>query len=330
MVVALGCGGSDPTQSAVVEKSVEKSGGPYLGQDPPGLEPVLFAPGTVSTGGHELNISFSRTGDEAFFCATGPTYRLRFILHTRIEDGVWTPPREAPFADPGRIDSYPFLSPDGNRVFFCSSRSNAGGGRYGRHHEMWYVDRVDSTWAEPQKIDFGGDLGGFGTSPSVAAGGNLYFNGGGDATNSDIYVSRFVGGRYTTPENLGPAVNSDAGDFHPYIAPDESFLLFDSQREEGGFGANDLYISRRADDGSWLQAENLGPAVNTAAGDLRPFVTADGKYLFFASSRIPENLLPDGPLKFETIADRLQRPGNGFQDIYWVSAEVLQQFLGSE
>jgi hypothetical protein len=120
----------------------------------------------------------------------------------------------------------------------------------------------------------------------VAANGNLYFNGGRNASNSDIYVSRLVDGRYTTPENLGPGVNSDAGDFHPFIAPDETFLLFDSQREQGSFGGNDLYISRRAEDGSWSDAENLGPAVNTASGDLRPFVTGDGKYLFFASSRV--------------------------------------------
>jgi hypothetical protein len=62
--------------------------------------------------------------------------------------------------------------------------------------------------------------------------------------------------------------------------------LFDSQREQGSFGGNDLYISHRTQDGLWSDAENLGPAVNTASSDLRPFVTGDGKYLFFASSRV--------------------------------------------
>jgi Tol biopolymer transport system component len=286
---------------------------------------VVFAPGIISTGGHELSITFSPDGEELFFCATGPTYRPRFIFHSRLEGGVWTAPREAPFSDPGRTDSYPFVTPDGNRVFFCSSRSSGESGARGRHHEIWFVDRNELQWAEPQKIDFGGDLGGFGTCPSVAANGNLYFNGGRGATGSDIFVSRYVDGRYTTPENLGSAVNSGAGDFHPFIAPDESFLLFDSQREGDSFGGNDLFISVRRADGSWSVAENLGPVVNTPSNDLRPCLTGDGKYLFFASSRIREDLVPDQRLDFESISRALHQPGNGLQDIYWVSSEFLQE-----
>lgn len=326
-IAALGCGGFGSPKHTVVESPTVGLRGPYLGQDPPGAAPVVFAPGIVSTGGQELSITFSPDGKELFFCATGPTYRPRFIFHSRLEGGVWTVPREAPFSDPGRTDSYPFVTPDGNRVFFCSSRPSGENHARGRHHEIWFVDRAGPQWAEPRKIDFGGDLGGFGTAPSVAANGNLYFNGGGHATGSDIFVSRYVDGRYTIPENLGPAVNSDAGDFHPFIAPDESFLLFDSQREGESSGGNDLFISVRRADGSWSVAENLGAVVNTAFDDLRPFVTRDGRYLFFASSRTREDLVPDYPQEFETVGRALHRPGNGLQDIYWVSSEFLQEFL---
>ena len=146
-------------------------------------------------------------------------------------------------------------------------------------------------------------------------------------TGSDIFVSRFDGEFYGVPENLGEAVNSEAGDFHPYIAPDERYILFDSQRKDTGRGSNDLYISVREEDGSWGEAQNLGDAVNSEFGDMRPFVTSDGLYLFFASSRPIARVFPENPIEFEELQNLVNGPGNRLQDIYWVSAEILDEFL---
>jgi hypothetical protein len=300
--------------------------GPYLGQEPPGAEPVLFAPGLVSTGAQELSLCASPDGRELYYFVTGPAYNPRIIMWTRLGASGWTEPSEVEFFSSNRSDSYPFVTPDGEKIFFNSSRSSTGEEAPGHHHEIWVAGRVGEGWGEPRKLDLGGEGTAFGTFPSVAANGNLYFNGGSEASGSDILVSRFDGVGYGLPENLGDAVNSDAGDFHPFIAPDESYLLFDSQREEGG-GANDLYISVRDDDGTWGQAQNLGEVVNTEYGDLRPFVTADGLYLFFASNRPVPAQYPDGPLSYEETAALVDGPGNRMQDIYWVSAEMLDAFI---
>lgn len=190
--------------------------------------------------------------------------------------------------------------------------------------EIWFVERAGNSWSVPQKIDFGGVSGGFGTYPSVAASGNLYFNGRVGSANSAICVSRFENGRYHSPEELGPAVNSEAAEHHPFIAPDESYILFDSQREEDSFGNSDIFISRRQNDGTWSEAKNLGPKVNSSYMEMSSFVSADGNYLFFSSSRPIADLLPVGPLDFEEINRRLNGPGNGLQDIYWVSTKAIQ------
>jgi hypothetical protein len=210
-------------------------------------------------------------------------------------------------------------------VFFCSSRAPAGSGTRGAHQrDFWFVERSGAGWSEAQKVDFGGDLRGIVAFPSVAANGNLYFNGILDTPSSDIYVSRFEDGRYQTPENLGPTVNTGAGNHHPFIAPDESYLLFDSQREEDTYGDFDLFISLRREDGTWSAAKNLGPTVNTPFSEMSPYVSADRKYLFFASSRPAADLLPAGPLTYAAINRRLHHPGNGLKDIYWVSTEAIQ------
>jgi ribosomal protein L24E len=322
---SVACTGGGPQSDTDTLAAAETLTGAFLGQRPPGLEPALFAPGLVSTGWHELSISFSPAADEVFFFATGPAYEPRMILHCRLENGVWSTPREAVFSDPERTDSYPFVTPDGERVFFCSSRASATSGTRGDHHrDFWFVERSGVSWSEPRKVDFGADLQGIVAFPSVAANGNLYFNGILDTPSSDIYVSRFENGRHRTPKNLGPTVNDGAGNHHPFIAPDESYLLFDSEREEDTYGDIDLFVSLRRKDGTWSAAENLGPKVNTPFDEMSPYVSADGKYLFFSSSRPAADLLPAGLLTYEEISRRLHNPGNGLRDIYWVSTEAIQ------
>jgi Tol biopolymer transport system component len=301
--------------------------GPYLGQEPPGIEPVLFAPGLISTGQQELSISFSPDGGEVFFLVTGPTYRPRFLLQSRMEGDGWTELEEVPFLSQDRGDSYPFVSPDGRRVLFNSERPYGRGGQ-GPLRGIWYVDRTTEGWSSPELLRVGDGDPADGAFPSVAANGNLFFNAGRDASGSDIYFSEFDGERYLEPVRLPPTVNSDAGDFHPYIAPDESFLMFDSNRAGDNFGSNDLYISFKTEDGSWSEAVNLGEAINTEASDLRPFVTADGEYLFFVSDRMVDMDSPGTPRSGAEVRTFLNRPGNGHQDIYWVSTEVLPRPSG--
>jgi len=62
----------------------------------------------------------------------------------------------------------------------------------------------------------------------------------------DLYLSRYVAGRWTEPMNLGPEVNSPADEFRPVIVPAPEFendlLLFSSKRP-GGAGGYDLYYA---------------------------------------------------------------------------------------
>ncbi|MCC1485065.1 hypothetical protein [Winogradskyella immobilis] len=96
----------------------------------------------------------------------------------------------------------------------------------------------------------------------------------------NIGYSRLIDGIHEKPKTL----NFDMGttlQFHPFIAPDESYLIFDS-RPEGG--DNDIYISFRQKDGSWGNAINLGDTINTEFSDVYGSVTPDGKYFFFRST----------------------------------------------
>jgi len=90
--------------------------------------------------------------------------------------------------------------------------------------------------------------------------------------------------------NLGPTVNSSAHDGFPSISADESVLFFSSwgisPYRPGGFGASDLWMTRRTsatDDSS--TPVNLGSAVNTADHELGPAISPDGSTIYFMSDR---------------------------------------------
>lgn len=91
---------------------------------------------------------------------------------------------------------------------------------------------------------------------------------------------------WSAPVKLGAPVNSPtANDQGPALSSDGLSLYFCSNRL-GGSGGNDLWVSRRASKkGTWGTPVNLGPSVNSSAGDCGPSLSADGRLLFFTSNR---------------------------------------------
>ena len=90
---------------------------------------------------------------------------------------------------------------------------------------------------------------------------------------------------WSPPSNLGPEINSTTNDQGPAISRDELSIYFASTRP-GGFGGNDLWVSRRAHKtDSWSAPLNLGATINTSAVESTPYLSRDGRRLYFASAR---------------------------------------------
>jgi hypothetical protein len=90
---------------------------------------------------------------------------------------------------------------------------------------------------------------------------------------------------WSTPVNLGPVVNSAAGEAGPALSGDGLSLYFYSARP-GGFGGNDIWVSQRPTvSGTWGAPVNLGPTINTEAAEFVPAFSLDGHWMFFASDR---------------------------------------------
>lgn len=271
-LIALGASASPPQFPALE--------GPYLGQDPPGSTPELFALGIVSSRHtSHSSIAFSPDGTEAYWTPTFSTpeagYGYGNIYRTIVVDGRWTLPEVAPFARGDHTD-VPFFSPSGDRLYFVSRRPVAPGG--GEKERIWFVERESGGWSEPKLLDTPANDMDIHWQFSLDRDGNLYFgaSSGKGFGAGDVYVSRFVDGRYLEPENLGEAVNTEGPDFSPFIAPDGSYLLL----SRAGPEAEGIFVCFRGSDGSWSQARSLWPA-GESWGGICPMLSPDGKYLFY-------------------------------------------------
>ena len=74
-----------------------------------------------------------------------------------------------------------------------------------------------------------------------------------------------------------------------------------------------------------MPAQNLGPRVNTVYHDWRPFVSFDGRYLFFSSNRIADPDFPSEPVSLTQLQALTDVPADGYQHIYWVDARVIEE-----
>jgi Tol biopolymer transport system component len=296
--------------------------GPYLGQKPPGMTPEIFAPGIVSTCLDELNSVFSPDGQEFYFCVRNLGASSLFVM--KCAQGIWGHPEPLSFAGPYN-DIDVSLSPDGQKLFFCSNRPVAAGGPAKEDHDIWMRERQGATWGPPVHLGDAVNSAREDFFPVVTKTKNLYFNSqrAGPGTN-DIYMCRWVDGRYAPAEKLGPEINSEFREFDAFVAPDESFIIFTSERPaDDRFG--DLYISFKTREGAWAPAKNMGKIINGLGPEYGTALSPDGRCLFFTRQTPPRIERKAGsPLIYDDYIKMHNSPDNGSENIWWVDARIIE------
>ena len=242
------------------------SSGSYLNQSPPGMIPEIFAPGIISTGKEHSAAMFSPDGSEIWF---GRMFPNKIYYMQRIDD-IWSEPQVAPFCNDFNY-LYPVLTSDGTRIFFTSDRPieqkeeplSRGNG------DIWVVEKGSNGWSGPKHLNENINFSSQNSCGSIATNGNIYFTARTESQSADIFCSQIVNSEYILPENL-TQINSSSPDHCPYIAPDESYLIFSSFR--GGQGRSDLFICFHNLNGTWTNPLNMGPVMNSMYKDEYPLL----------------------------------------------------------
>ncbi len=160
-----------------------------------------------------------------------------------------------------------------------------------QHDSVWNagkdpLPRVNSSWND-------------GAGFLVANGTKFYFTScQGPGVNCAVYVTEHKNNRWQKPIRLNNYVNEANSDSrHPSLTPTGDTLYFVSNRA-GGYGLNDIWMSRKTEKEDWQVPVNMGDKINTAHNDISPFYYAPDRQFFFAS---------DG------------RMGQGGLDLYYVN-----------
>ncbi len=238
---------------------------------------------------NRMGLTFSPDGQTAYWAEwngawggddTGP----RIIYVANQSNGEWSEPEPAPFTG-DYLDDDPFVSPDGEWLYFVSERpvnetddsTDANIWRYSLVED----DRLEYLNINSDEVEY---------SPVATASGALYFAVAleGGPGRGDIYRAAAMDDGFGQPEALGAAINSPTGEWNLWVSADEDELIFEaSSRASNVSVPGDLYYSWRTE-ASWSAAVPLS-SLNTRGSDLMPRFSADGETLYYTTAPMGGN-----------------------------------------
>ena len=190
------------------------------------------------------------------------------------------------------FDDYePALTADGEEIIITCllpiEKNNQYPGGNNIQEDFFISHKENGNWIK--RTDIGLPINTLGNegAQSISADGRVFFFTACSRPDSkgscDIYYSMRRGGQWSNPRNLGNPVNSSYWESQPSCSADGRTIYYVSNRP-GGYGQMDIWETHLDKDGKWSSPKNLGPNVNTKENEQSPFIHADGRTLYFASS----------------------------------------------
>ena len=291
--------------------------GPFMGMEATD-EPQMLAPHLIATSIREYNGTFSPDGTEFFYTTNAPG--LGVIFYSSMDSaGRWSQPVVAPFS--GTYSEYdPLFSPDGEHLYFSSERPWADTVTQQKAN-TWRIDRTeDGGWTNPEyvKLTERGDY-----FSSTTTDGTIYFNVWNDGF---LYKATPTDEGYDI-EALPPVLNSGGSAGDPFIAADESYLIY--RGYDNSLGRGDLYISFNVE-GEWSEPQNLGEPINSMFHEMCPYVTTDGRFFVWASARVTKKFSANPGDDVQGLLEQNNSYDNGQMNVYYMSADFIDEMRAAQ
>lgn len=255
--------------------------------------PVPFDPQTVGNGvnsdSDEYLPSLTADGSTMIFTRRDD-YDENFYSSSRQPDDSWGKAEYLEGVNTTQNEGAQTISADGSWLVFtaCNRRNDGSLGSC----DLYWSQQKNDTWTKPTPFSNAINSADWDAQPSISPDGKtLFFSStrpGGLGGKDLWFTTRLPGGKWTTPANLGPGINTRGEEQTPFLHPDGQTLYFTSDGLPG-MGDNDLYFVRKNPDGAWGVPQNLGYPINTKASEGTLTVSLDGKTAYFAAIRPGSN-----------------------------------------
>ena len=234
---------------------------------------------------HDLELLFVGTGDNAG--------NNRRIMMRRWQQNAWQPVALAPFADTTATEGTPVVSPDGEWVYFSSTRHVATEPSNTKR-ELYRASRA-SGWKAVERVTYTPAYGEVSLSLARDGRGVMWSGLTDGSARTGLYEVRLetntmLGASSPTPRVVIVAdltwlhAKDTSGEAFPVLSPDGAFLLFSNYDIDGAATKEDLFITRRTNTG-WSAPQRLTRGVNTSSDEKAVQLLDEGRVLLFSSPR---------------------------------------------
>lgn len=195
----------------------------------------------------------------------------------------------------------PMFFPGTNTLFFNTPRekSDSIDVWLDNMNRIWNAEIIKDNWSEP--VIYNGLINSNIRQGSFTRDSTIYYVGKVEGAWHEIgiFYSKYKHGKYETPQAMPLEIDESFQNWAPFISPDESYLIYSKCVNHGDYG--DLYITYYDEHlQKWSIPQNLGKPINSQAQERFPYVSPDGKFLFF--TRWTEE---------------------NDQDVFWVKSDII-------
>ncbi len=171
-------------------------------------------------------------------------------------------------------DLQPVISGDESRLVYIQKQAF--------FDALAYSEKTNGVWSVPrilmEELQVDEDV----YPTSLSYDGNTLFIYRNDDFTGNLYTSKYQNGRWSALTKLNDNINTKYWESHASMNKKGDTLYFTSNRKDG-YGGLDIYYSVKGSNNDWGLAVNLGPTVNTKYNEETPFITTDGRTLYFSS-----------------------------------------------
>ena len=184
------------------------------------------------------------------------------------------------------IEHSPIISQDGKTMMFTSRHYFENG--TGENHDDEFKEQIliskkdeEGKWTTP--TEFSHNLNGHDATVQLFDGDSkllMYRNSGA----GDLYIAESNGDEWLEPEPFNE-VNTQWSELDGYINADGNMMVFSSSfQSDNHDGSMDLYVITKDAKGKWSSPKSIGSNINSPYDENAPFISTDGKVLFFSSN----------------------------------------------